>query len=42
MTKTEQKIPVFDKVADIGYSMRSLCRTLKYSVLTLIHVLFFF
>lgn len=34
MSRTEQKMPVFDKVTDIDYFMPSLHRTFKYSVLT--------
>lgn len=41
MTKTEQKISVFDKVTDIGDFMRSLRRNLKNSLRTLVLIFFF-
>lgn len=42
MIKTEQKIPVFDKVTDIGNFMHNLRRNLKNSVRTLVLIFFFF
>lgn len=42
MTKTEQKISVFDKVTDIGDFMRSLRRNLKNSLRTLVLIFFSF
>lgn len=42
MIKTEQKIPVFDKVTDIGNFMHNLRRNLKNSVRTLVLIFFSF
>lgn len=42
MIKTEPKIPVFDKVTDIGNFMHNLRRNLKNSVRTLVLIFFNF